>query len=155
MTTPIPSPPAVPFLGHVSAIDRDLPIKSFDLLAHQYGEIFELNIFGDAISHTMCLGGSLIMVWHQCAGDRRIFVSSYELVNEVSDEKRFNKKITAGLNQVRNAAGEGLFTVSYYVHLFNDCSADCLPSQARVPGPEDQHWYIARMYTVLPDRFQV
>ncbi|KAI0770681.1 fatty acid hydroxylase [Fomes fomentarius] len=102
MTTPIPSPPAVPFLGHVSVIDKDLPIKSFHLLAHQYGEIFGLNIFGD----------------------RRIFVSSYALVNEVSDEKRFNKKITAGLNQVRNAAGAGLFT-------------------AHVPGPEAQSWYIA------------
>ncbi len=57
MTTPIPSPPAVPFLGHVSVIDKDLPIRSFDLLAHQYGEIFELNIFGNTISRTMCLGG--------------------------------------------------------------------------------------------------
>ena len=46
MTIPIPSPPAVPFLGHVGAIDKDLPLKSISLLAQQYGEIFELNIFG-------------------------------------------------------------------------------------------------------------
>ncbi|KAI0767655.1 fatty acid hydroxylase [Fomes fomentarius] len=102
MTTPIPSPPAVPFLGHVTVVDRNVPTKSFDLLARRYGGIYELKILSE----------------------RRIFVSSYELVNEVSDEKRFNKKITLGLNQVRNATGEGLFT-------------------ARVPGPEEQSWYIA------------
>ena len=38
-------------------------------------------------------------------------ISSYELLNEVSDEKRFRKKVTAGLREVRNAAGDGLFTV--------------------------------------------
>ena len=43
MTTPIPSPPAVPFLGHINTLDKDLPIKSINLLAQQYGEIFQLN----------------------------------------------------------------------------------------------------------------
>lgn len=49
-------------------------------------------------------------------------MNSYALQNETSDEKRFAKKISANLNQVRNAAGDGLFT-------------------ARVP--EEQNWYIA------------
>ncbi|KAL1937786.1 hypothetical protein VTO73DRAFT_12805 [Trametes versicolor] len=98
--TPIPTPPAVPFLGHVNTIDKDLPIRSLDLLARQYGEIYQLNVLGD----------------------KRIFVNSYALQNETSDEKRFAKKISANLNQVRNAAGDGLFT-------------------ARVP--EEQNWYIA------------
>ena len=47
MTTQIPSPPAVPFLGHVNAIDKDLPLKSISLLAKQYGEIYQVNIFGE------------------------------------------------------------------------------------------------------------
>ncbi len=49
-------------------------------------------------------------------------MNSYALQNETSDEKRFAKKISSNLNQVRNAAGDGLFT-------------------ARVP--EEQNWYIA------------
>ncbi len=44
--TPIPTPPAVPFLGHVNTIDKDLPIRSLDLLARQYGEIYQLNVLG-------------------------------------------------------------------------------------------------------------
>ncbi|KAI0365331.1 fatty acid hydroxylase [Pilatotrama ljubarskyi] len=100
MGTPIPTPPAVPFLGHVNTLDKDLPIRSLDLLARQYGEIYQLNILGD----------------------RRIFANSYELQNELSDEKRFRKKVAGNLGMVRNATGDGLFT-------------------ARVP--EDKNWYIA------------
>ena len=48
MTTPVPSPPAVPFLGHINTLDKDLPIKSLNLLAQQYGEIFQLTMFGMA-----------------------------------------------------------------------------------------------------------
>ena len=46
MTIPIPCPPALPFLGHVTTIDTDLFSKSLYLLAQQYGEIFELYFFG-------------------------------------------------------------------------------------------------------------
>ncbi|KAI0655429.1 bifunctional P-450/NADPH-P450 reductase [Cubamyces menziesii] len=87
-TVPIPSPPAIPFLGHVNTIDRDLPIRSLMLLAKQYGEIYQLSVYGH----------------------KKIFINSYELQNELSDEKRFFKKIDFNLNEVRNAAGDGLFT---------------------------------------------
>lgn len=46
MTTPIPSPPAIPFIGHINTIDRSLPLRSTSLLAQQYGEIFQLTTFG-------------------------------------------------------------------------------------------------------------
>ena len=46
MARPIPQPPAVPFLGNVTAIDKDLPIRSFQLLAEKYGDIYQLNILG-------------------------------------------------------------------------------------------------------------
>jgi cytochrome P450/NADPH-cytochrome P450 reductase len=46
MTTPIPQPPAIPFLGNVTTIESEVPIRSFLLLAKQYGEIYQLNILG-------------------------------------------------------------------------------------------------------------
>ncbi|KAI0763547.1 cytochrome P450 [Trametes elegans] len=100
MHTPIPSPPGVPLLGNVDAIDKDLPVQSLHDLAVKYGEIYQLTVFGD----------------------KRIIVNSQALMSEVSDEKRFSKKIAANSNQLRNAAGDGLFT-------------------ARIP--EEQNWYIA------------
>lgn len=42
MTTPIPCPPSLPFLGHVTQIEKEVPLRSFVLLAKQYGEIFEM-----------------------------------------------------------------------------------------------------------------
>lgn len=44
--TPIPSPPGVPGLGNIDAIDSDLPIKSLHELAQKYGAIYELNVMG-------------------------------------------------------------------------------------------------------------
>ncbi|KAF7294065.1 Fatty acid hydroxylase [Mycena kentingensis (nom. inval.)] len=88
MTTPIPQPPTIPFLGNVASIERDVPLQSFTLLAKTYGEIFQLQII-----------------------DRRFaVVCSHELVNEVSDEKRFQKRVGGGLSQVRNLVGDALFT---------------------------------------------
>lgn len=49
MTSTIPTPPSIPFLGHVTAIDREVPLRSFQLLAEQYGEIFQLNIIGASL----------------------------------------------------------------------------------------------------------
>lgn len=46
MTTTIPSPPSVPFLGHITAIEKEVPQRSFGLLAEQYGDIYQLNFLG-------------------------------------------------------------------------------------------------------------
>lgn len=66
MTAPIPHPPTstlhgvtrrcfadygpvlhiVPFLGNVVAIDKEVPLRSYELLAKQYGEIYHLNLVG-------------------------------------------------------------------------------------------------------------
>lgn len=43
-------------------------------------------------------------------GKRRVVVSSVELLNEICDEKRFGKVVTAALGEVRNLTGDGLFT---------------------------------------------
>ena len=50
MTTPIPSPPALPLLGHVTQIDKEVPLRTFELLADQYGEIYQLNLISKAAS---------------------------------------------------------------------------------------------------------
>ncbi|OBZ65058.1 hypothetical protein A0H81_14948 [Grifola frondosa] len=90
MTSSIPTPPSIPFLGHVTTIDQDLPIRSFQLLAQQYGEIFQLNILGE----------------------KKYVINSQRLNNEISDEKRFFKTVVAGQKEVRRAVGDGLFTAN-------------------------------------------
>ncbi|KAG8730332.1 hypothetical protein FRC11_006965, partial [Ceratobasidium sp. 423] len=88
MTTPIPQPPAIPFLGNVADIDSELPTKSFTLLAKQYGEIFALNLLGKSV----------------------VAISSVKLAQEVLDEKRFHKAVGTALVEVRNLVSDGLFT---------------------------------------------
>lgn len=46
MTTPIPHPPSIPFIGNIGALDKDVPLYSYVLLAKQYGEIYQLNLLG-------------------------------------------------------------------------------------------------------------
>lgn len=41
-----------------------------------------------------------------------LIISSYELVNEVCNEKRFKKDIRGVLNEVRAGVGDGLFTAT-------------------------------------------
>lgn len=50
MTTPIPQPRTIPFLGNTRDLDKDVPLKSFMLLAKKYGEIYQLDIFGTSSS---------------------------------------------------------------------------------------------------------
>ena len=49
-------------------------------------------------------------------GKERYFVSSAELLNELCDEKRFNKSLSGPLLQVRNGVGDGLFTAFHGEH---------------------------------------
>ncbi|CAK7213051.1 hypothetical protein SBRCBS47491_001671 [Sporothrix bragantina] len=87
-TEPIPSPPGLPLVGNLRDIDSTAPIQSLVRLADQYGDIYRLNIIGTPA----------------------VFVSSYDLVNEMCDEKRFKKNVGSVLKQVRNGVHDGLFT---------------------------------------------
>ncbi|CAE6443082.1 unnamed protein product [Rhizoctonia solani] len=91
MTTPIPQPPSLPFIGNVTDIDTELPTPSFALLAKEYGEIYRLNIVGTEV----------------------IFISTVELAQEVLDETRFHKKLGTALMEVRNLVSDGLFTAHH------------------------------------------
>ncbi|KAK1223348.1 hypothetical protein PQX77_013780 [Marasmius sp. AFHP31] len=94
MTTPIPQPPGIPFIGNITAIDREVPITSFHLLAKQYGEIYQLNLIGRTV----------------------VILNTRELVNEVSNDIKFKKVVSGGLAEVRKLAGDGLFTAHLEEH---------------------------------------
>ena len=114
MTTPIPRPPALPFLGHVTQIDSTDFSKSLNLLAQQYGDIYEISFFG-GLSRSAGKGKSHICTQSTSrpTGDRRIVVNSYELANEVCDDKRFPKIVNGALDELRRGVGDALFTVSF------------------------------------------
>ncbi|KFZ01289.1 hypothetical protein V500_00823 [Pseudogymnoascus sp. VKM F-4518 (FW-2643)] len=84
----IPGPAGYPMIGNLADVDPSNSIESLGRLADTYGEIFKLNLLGE----------------------ERLFISSQALVNEICDEKRFEKKIGAILMQVRNGLQDGLFT---------------------------------------------
>ncbi|CAI7589423.1 hypothetical protein PCG10_001646 [Penicillium crustosum] len=88
---PIPGPKGVPFLGNIYDIEPEVPVNSFERMAESYGPIFRLTTFGRP----------------------RVFISSHELVDEVCDEERFGKMVSAGLAEIRNGVHDGLFTANY------------------------------------------
>jgi cytochrome P450 / NADPH-cytochrome P450 reductase len=87
---PIPRPPGHLLIGNLLDLDASHPMESLMELARQYGPIYELAVPGR---------GS------------RIVVSSYELVNELCDESRFDKLVGPGLKALAEGpAGAGLFS---------------------------------------------
>ena len=108
MTTPSPCPPSLPFFGHVTKIEKEVPLRSFVLLSKQYGEIFELLQFCECTAaHWQLIDGD--QTGHTARS--LLVVSSYELMNDACDDKRFVKNPGGSLEQVRNGIGDGLFTV--------------------------------------------
>ena len=90
----IPGPKPAPVVGNIAHIDTHMPIQSLMDLAREYGPIFRMEM----------------------PGREMIVVSSQELVNELCDEQRFDKKVHAPLRQVRDFAGDGLFTAETQEH---------------------------------------
>src|SRR5258706_3476620 len=87
-STPILGPKPAPVVGNIPDLDSHAPLQSMMRLAREYGPIFRLEL----------------------PGREMIVVSSQELVNELCDEQRFDKKVHAALRQARDFAGYGLFT---------------------------------------------
>ena len=87
-TNHVPQPPLKPIIGNLTELDAQNPVQSLMGLARTYGPFFKLKIL-----------------------DREMYVaSSQELVNELCDETRFNKRVHAPLEEIRAFAGDGLFT---------------------------------------------
>ena len=85
-----------------------MPLRSFRLLAKQYGEIYQLDLLSNNNISTALL---VTCLTHLISDGKVIVISSQRLLAEVSDERRFVKKPFTHLKQVRNALGDALFTV--------------------------------------------
>src|ERR1700757_2982568 len=85
---PIPHPPTKPVVGNMLSLDPSAPIQNLTRLTKELGPIFWLDMMGAPI----------------------VVVSGHDLVDELSDEKRFDKVVRGALRRVRAVGGDGLFT---------------------------------------------
>src|SRR5580692_8250870 len=85
---PIPHPPTKPVVGNMLSLDSTAPVQNLARLAKELGPIFWLDMMGAPI----------------------VIVSGHDLVEELSDEKRFDKAVRGSLRRVRAVGGDGLFT---------------------------------------------
>src|SRR5881396_1122246 len=86
--SPIPHPPTKPVVGNMLSLDSSAPTQNLARLAKELGPIFWLDMMGSPI----------------------VVVSGHDLIDELSDEKRFDKAVKGSLRRVRAVAGDGLFT---------------------------------------------
>src|ERR1700752_2358066 len=86
--SPIPHPPTKPVVGNMPSLDSTAPVQNLARLARELGPIFWLDMMGAPL----------------------VIVSGHDLVEELSDEKRFDKAVRGPLRRVRAVAGDGLFT---------------------------------------------
>ena len=88
MLEPIPGPPGYPFIGNILDVRDEVPINGFQNLADKYGPIYKVTIFGQEL----------------------VVVSSVRILEELSDEARFHKVLSGGLERIKNGKASGLFT---------------------------------------------
>ncbi len=86
--SPIPHPPTKPVVGNMLSLDSSAPVQNLTRLAKELGPIFWLDMMGAPL----------------------VIASGHDLVDELSDEKRFDKAVRGPLRRVRAVAGDGLFT---------------------------------------------
>jgi cytochrome P450/NADPH-cytochrome P450 reductase len=86
--SPIPHPPKQPVVGNMLSLDSTAPVQHLARLAKELGPIFWLDMMGAPL----------------------VIVSGHDLVEELSDEKRFDKAVRGSLRRVRAVGGDGLFT---------------------------------------------
>src|SRR5437016_10473277 len=86
--SPIPRPPTRPVVGNMLSLDSSAPVQNLTRLTKELGPIFWLDMMGAPL----------------------VIVGGHDLVDELSDEKRFDKAVRGPLRRVRAVAGDGLFT---------------------------------------------
>jgi cytochrome P450/NADPH-cytochrome P450 reductase len=86
--SPIPHPPKQPVVGNMLSLDSTTPVQHLARLVKQLGPIFWLDMMGAPL----------------------VIVAGHDLVDELSDEKRFDKAVRGSLRRVRAVGGDGLFT---------------------------------------------
>jgi cytochrome P450/NADPH-cytochrome P450 reductase len=85
---PIPHPPKKPVVGNMLSLDPNAPVQDLVRLTKELGPIFWLDMMGAPL----------------------VSVSGHDLIDELSDEKRFDKAVRGSLRRVRAVGGDGLFT---------------------------------------------
>src|SRR3954467_13445885 len=86
---PIPQPPGYPILGNLFDMKAaETPIQALMKLARQYGPIFQLHV------------GPVNL----------IVVSGFDLVDEICDDKHYDKMLGRPAIYRRATAGDGFFT---------------------------------------------
>ena len=86
--SPIPRPPTKPVVGNMLSLDSSAPVQHLVRLTKELGPIFWLDMMGAPL----------------------VIVSGHDLIDELSDEKRFDKAVRGALRRVRAVGGDGLFT---------------------------------------------
>jgi cytochrome P450/NADPH-cytochrome P450 reductase len=86
--SPIPHPPKQPVVGNMLSLDQNAPVQHLTRLVKELGPIFWLDMMGAPL----------------------VIVAGHDLVDELSDEKRFDKAVRGALRRVRAVGGDGLFT---------------------------------------------
>jgi cytochrome P450/NADPH-cytochrome P450 reductase len=86
--SPIPHPPKKPVVGNMLSLDATAPVQHLVRLTKELGPIFWLDMMGAPL----------------------VIVSGHDLIEELSDEKRFDKAVRGSLRRVRAVGGDGLFT---------------------------------------------
>ncbi|ANW03557.1 bifunctional cytochrome P450/NADPH--P450 reductase [Bradyrhizobium icense] len=86
--SPIPHPPKKPVVGNMLSLDPNAPVQHLVKLSKELGPIFWLDMMGAPI----------------------VIVAGHDLIDELSDEKRFDKTVRGSLRRVRAVGGDGLFT---------------------------------------------
>ncbi|MEW6768619.1 MAG: cytochrome P450 [Pseudomonadota bacterium] len=85
---PIPHPPKQPVIGNMLSLDSTAPVQDLVRKTKELGPIFWLDMMGQPL----------------------VIVGGFDLVDELSDEKRFDKAVRGALRRVRAIGGDGLFT---------------------------------------------
>src|SRR5947199_4358963 len=86
--SPIPRPPTKPVVGNMLSLDSAAPVQHLARLVKELGPIFCLDMMGAPL----------------------VIVAGHDLVDELSDERRFDKAVRGALRRVRAIGGDGLFT---------------------------------------------
>jgi cytochrome P450/NADPH-cytochrome P450 reductase len=130
---PIPQPKPSWLTGNLGEFKGDAPLAGMVRLAKQYGEAFYLDMFGR----------------------RLVFINSQELVNEICDENRFEKRVHSSLKVLRELVGDGLFTAYTKEHNWEKAHRLLMPAfgPIAVRGMFDQMLDIADQMFNRIERF--
>src|SRR3982751_2931939 len=83
--SPIPRPPTKPVVGNMLSLDSTAPVQNLARLAKELGPIYWLDMMGAPL----------------------VIVSGHDLVDELSDEKRFDKAVRGSLRRGGGGGGGG------------------------------------------------